>query len=292
MRPPRPPVRPFRLLALAAVVVLLLAGCTSDDSTSDDASRGSTTSTTVEPSAPSILNVTSTDYAYALDTEEVAAGLVTVNQDNQGEENHQVTLVRLEDGQTPADVAAGLSSQGDGFVDAANYAGGPNNTIGGETGSATVPLAEGSYALVCFIPNQEGESHYKLGMLGQVDVVAPADGGAAQPAPPTPDASVSLVDFAFDFPDDLPASGTIEITNDGTQAHEWTVGNLDNTAGTGLSAIAPGAVAYVPIDLARGDYSFNCFVADPETRTPHVALGMTARATLPGGGSGTTASTG
>ena len=293
MHPPRFPLRPTILLALGAVMVLVLAGCSSDDAGSDDAAGASTTSTTAVPEVPSTLNVTSTDYAYALDTDQDAAGLVTVNQDNEGEENHQVTLVRLEDGQTPADVAAGLSTEGDGFVDAANYAGGPNNTIAGETGSATVPLTEGSYALVCFIPNQDGESHYALGMLGEVEVVAPPGGEEAQPAPPTPDASVSLVDFAFDYPDDLPASGTIEVTNDGTQAHEWTVGNLDNTAGTGLSAIAPGAVAYVPIELTAGDYSFNCFVTDPESRTPHIALGMTAQVTLPGGGSGpTTTSTG
>lgn len=293
MRRPPFPLRPSRLLALVAVLALVLAGCSSDDSSddssSDDATAASTTSTTAEASPPSTLNVTSTDYAYALDTEEVATGLVTVNQDNQGAENHQVTLVRLEDGQTAADVAAGLEAEGDGFVAATNYAGGPNNTIAGETGSATVSLTEGSYALVCFIPNQDGESHFALGMLGEVDVVASPGGEEAPAAPPTPDASVSLVDFAFDYPDDLPAAGTIEVTNDGTQAHEWTVGNLDNTAGTGLAAIAPGAVAYVPIDLAAGDYSFNCFVADPETRTPHVALAMTAQVTLPGGGSGTTA---
>lgn len=283
----RLPLRPTHLATLAAVLVLLVAGCSSsgDSDRADDAPGAETTTTTAPATAPDTLNVIATDYAYALDTEQVAAGLVTVNQDNQGAENHQVTLVRLEDGQTPAEVADGLSAQGDGFIDAANYAGGPNNTIAGETGSATVPLTEGSYALVCFIPNQDGESHYALGMLGEVEVVPAAD-EAAPADPPAADASVSLVDFAFEGDDDLPTAGTIEVTNDGTQAHEWTVGNLDNTVGTGLSAIAPGAVAYVPIDVAPGDYSYNCFVADPETRTPHIALGMTAQVTLPGQGAG------
>ena len=278
----RLPLRPTHLATLAAVLVLLVAGCSSSgDSDRADDAPGAETTTTAPATAPDTLNVIATDYAYALDTEQVAAGLVTVNQDNQGAENHQVTLVRLEDGQTPAEVADGLSAQGDGFIDAANYAGGPNNTIAGEAGSATVPLTEGSYALVCFIPNQDGESHYALGMLGEVEVVPAAD-EAAPADPPAADASVSLVDFAFEGDDDLPTAGTIEVTNDGTQAHEWTVGNLDNTVGTGLSAIAPGAVAYVPIDVAAGDYSYNCFVADPETRTPHIALGMTAQVTLPG----------
>ena len=283
----RLPLRPAHLAALAAGLVRLVAGCSSsgDADRADGAPGAETTTTTAPATAPDTLNVIATDYAYALDTEQVAAGLVTVNQDNQGAENHQVTLVRLEDGQTPAEVADGLSAQGDGFIDAANYAGGPNNTIAGETGSATVPLTEGSYALVCFIPNQDGESHYALGMLGEVEVVPAAD-EAAPADPPAADASASLVDFPFEGDDDLPTAGTIEVTNDGTQAHEWTVGNLDNTVGTGLSAIAPGAVAYVPIDVAAGDYSYNCFVADPETRTPHIALGMTAQVTLPGQGAG------
>lgn len=281
MRRRRFPLQPVHLLALLALfAMLVVAGaCSSGDSGTDQAADA----TTAAPAVPTSLNVTSTDYAYALDTEEVAAGLVTVNQDNQGEENHQVTLIRLEDGQTSGDVADGLEDRGDAYVAPANYAGGPNNTVAGDTGSATVSLMEGSYALICFIPAQDGESHFAKGMVGQLEVV-PAAGEAAAPEPPVADETVTMTDFAYDYPTDFAGEGTVEVVNDGDQAHEWTVNDADNLHGSGLSAIAPGAVGYVPIDLPDGDYTFNCFLTDPATLTPHIALGMTAAVTLPGGG--------
>lgn len=274
-----------RPLALLAAILLIAAGCSSDSSGGDEAAGdrpGSTTTTTAETVAPTTVEVTSTDYAYALDTDTVSSGLVEVNQINEGQENHQVTLIRLEDGQTPADVATGLEDRGDHFVADDAYAGGPNNTIPGETGSATVPLTEGSYALICFIPTQDGESHYTQGMVARLDVVAAPESVEA-PVAPEADETVTLSDFAFDSPTDFSGQGTVEVVNDGAQVHEWTVGNQANTAGTGLSAIAPGATAYVPIDLVGGDYSFNCFVTDEATGQAHVTLGMTAQITVPGG---------
>lgn len=276
--------RPAPLLALLGVVLLIAVGCAGNDSPSDDAGPRdpSATPTTAETVAPTTVDVTSTDYAYALDTDTVSSGLVEVNQINEGQENHQVTLIRLEDGQTTEEVASGLEDQGDHFVADDAYAGGPNNTIAGGTGSATVPLTEGTYALVCFIPAQDGESHYTKGMVAQLDVVAAPESVEA-PVPPRADETVTMSDFAYDSPVDFSGHGTVEVVNDGDQAHEWTVGNRENTAGTGLSAIAPGVTAYVPIDLDAGDYSFNCFLVDPATGQAHVSLGMTAQVSVPGG---------
>jgi uncharacterized cupredoxin-like copper-binding protein len=283
---PRHPRRARHLLALLAALLLLAAGCSSDDS-GDDTSAGTSpdsaaVATTTEAAAPTTLNVTSTDYAYALDTETVSAGLVEVNQVNEGAENHQVTLIRLQDGQSAPDVAAGLEAEGDHFVADDTYAGGPNNTVAGATGSATVPLTEGEYALICFIPNQDGESHFALGMVAQLEVV-PAPESVEAPLPPEADQTVTMSDFAFDQPADFAGQGMVEVVNDGLQVHEWTVSNADNSIGTGLSGIAPGATAYVPIDLAADDYTFICFVTDPATGTAHVGLGMTAEVTVPGG---------
>lgn len=280
--PTRRPSR-TRLLPLLTVVALVLVSCSSDDSSSDASGAGDpdSTTTTTAAAAPTELDVTTSDYAYALSTEEVAEGLVTVNETNEGAENHQVTLVRLEATQTPIDLADALEDQGDIAAAPDAYAGGTNNTVSGGTNSATVPLTEGSYALICFIPNEDGESHFTLGMVGALDVVA----SVAEPVtPPETDTTVVMSDFAFGMPQGFSAEGMVEVVNDGEQAHEWTVNNPDNTVGTGLAAIAPGATAYVPIDLPDGDYIFNCFVTDPQSRAPHIALGMTAEISVPGGG--------
>ena len=202
----RLPFRSTRLVALAAVVVLVAAGCSSDDATvADTAAPAPTTSSAPEPTAPSTLNVTATDYAYAVDTEEVAAGLVTVNQDNQGAEAHQVTLVRLEDDQTVAEVVAGFQGpEGDHFVGNAAYAGGPTNTLPGEEATTTIELTEGTYGMFCFIASADGESHFVKGMAGQVEVVS----GPEEPIePPEVDATIRMSDFTYDVPADFTGDG-------------------------------------------------------------------------------------
>lgn len=270
-------------LALLAVILLLVAtACSSDGSAGGESGDpGATATTAPDTAAPTEVDITTTDYAYGLDTEEVAAGLVTVNETNEGAENHQVTLIRLEATQTAIDLAEALEDQGDVAAAPEAYAGGTNNTVAGGSNSAIVPLTEGSYALICFIPDQEGESHFRLGMVDQLDVVA---GEVEAVAPPETDTTLALSDFAFGLPQGFSAQGMVEVVNDGEQAHEWTVNNLANTVGTGLAAIAPGATAYVPIDLPDGDYTINCFVTDPQTGAPHVALGMTSEVSVPGGG--------
>ena len=287
--------RPLRLLALLATVLLLAAACSSSDDDAGTGAAGDTTTTAgetttapAESAAPATLDVTSTDFAYALDTDTVPAGLVTVTQTNDGEENHQITLVRLEDGQTTADVAAGLAGpEADHFVSNDAYAGGPNSTVAGGTDTSTVELAEGSYGLFCFIPSQDGESHFQKGMVAEL-TVTPAEGTPAEP--PETDGTITMSDYTYDVPADFTGHGTYEVVNDGPQVHELTVSNADNTVGGGLTAISPGATAYVDLDLPDGDYSFVCFVGDEDTGAPHFTLGMSVPVTIGSGGSPPTTS--
>lgn len=272
-----------RVLFGIATLVLVVAGCSSD-SGSDEAGSDTTaapTTTTASPAATSV-NVTSTDFAYAVDTDTVAAGLVEINQDNEGEEPHQVTLMRLEEDQSVADVVEGLQGpEGDHFVADDAYAGGPTNTLPGESGAVTVELTEGEYAMVCFIASSDGESHYVKGMAGALEVVAT---DAAPVEPPEATATVHMSDFTYDVPADFTGQGVIEVVNDGPQVHELTIGAPDLSAGSGLAAIAPGATAYLPVDLEPGTYNFVCFVSDSESTDPHFALGMNIDVTVPGGG--------
>ncbi len=274
------------LVSALGVVALLAAGCSSDDGDSDDAGGETTTSietTTTEAPAPAALDVTSTDFAYALDTESVPAGLVAVTQDNQGEESHQVTLIRLDDGQTADQLAEALASGGDTAAAPEAYAGGPNATPPGGSDTATVDLTEGEYALICFIPSADGESHFQKGMVGSLTVTAPE--GPAAAAPDT-EGTIHMADYTYTVPDDFTGQGTYEVVNDGPQVHELTISTATDDGDGGLTAIAPGATAYVELDLAPDDYNFTCFVSDEDTGAPHFTLGMNVPVTVGGGGGG------
>lgn len=276
-----------RFLALASVGALLLltaAACSSDDSdsASSDTTAAQETTTTAAPE-PAALGVTSTDYAYELDTETVPAGLVSVTQQNDGEESHQVTLIKLDDGQTADQLATALTEEGEGAAAPESYSGGPNSTAPGDDDTVTLDLAEGDYALICFIPSSDGVSHFQKGMVGQL-TVGPAEGPAA--APPETEGTIHMADFTYVLPDDFTGQGTYEVVNDGPQVHEITISTATDDGDGGLAAIAPGATAYVDLDLAAADYNFTCFVGDAETGAPHFTLGMNLPVTVGGGGGG------
>jgi plastocyanin len=222
--------------------------------------------TTGEPVEPFDWQVTSVDFRYELATAEVPAGPVEVIQTNEGEEDHQVTLIRLEDGQTPDDLLNTIATEGDDVLDPAAFAGGPNGVPSGETNSAVVNVTPGEYVAYCFLPE-----HAAQGMIEPFTVT----GDAVEPAPMPSDEGVGLEDFQFNVPADFTGQGTVEVVNNGRQAHELTIVDTEAGAGAGgLTTIAPGSTGYIPLDLAPGTYQFVCFVTDPESGQIHAQLGM------------------
>ena len=281
-----------RAVALAAAFVAVAAGCSSSDDSGSEAASASTTvpTTTTADAAPSTLDVTSRDFAYALGSDTVPAGLVTVTQQNEGSQPHQVTLIRLEDGQTADQLATALAEDGEAAAAPENYAGGPNAIQPGGDDEATVELAEGDYALICFIPSSDRQAHFEKGMVAAL-TVGPAAGPTA--APPETDGTIHMADYSYVLPDDFTGQGTYAVVNDGPQVHELTVSTgADGATGGGLAAIAPGATGYLSLDVADG-YSFVCFVSDEESGAPHFTLGMSVPISLGDGdpaGASTTSS--
>jgi uncharacterized cupredoxin-like copper-binding protein len=264
------------VLCLLAVV---LVGCGDDggDDADDLGADGATTTSaadtdTSEPSAESFqFDVTSVDFGYELAADEVPAGTVDVVQTNEGEEEHQVTLIRLDEGQTPDQLRQVIADEGDDALDPSVFAGGTNSIPAGESNSAVVNLTPGEYVAYCFIPD-----HAAQGMVEPFTVT----GETVEPVAQDADTTVGLENFAFDVPDDFSGQGTVEVTNNGDQPHELTILKADQTGAGGLATIAPGETGYIPIDLAPGDYTFVCFVTDPESGQIHLQLGMQANVTV------------
>lgn len=295
-------------VSAAALLVLVMAACGDDSDDSSAATAGGDAATTAAPAttaaapettaAPeaeaTVVDVEMADFSYTAPTE-VPAGLVTVDATNSGAEEHQATILRLNDGVT-LQQALGTFAQDEleGFK-LITLHGGPNGVAPGASQSTTQELAEGNYAYVCFIPSpSDGVPHAAKGMLMEFTVTAP-EGEAA--ATPEADAQVVLDDFSFTFPADFDGQGTFEVVNEADQPHEMTLYQLAEGAtladvqgfftseapptgpppispAGGSAAQAPATSTFVPLELAPGNYVMVCFIPDAASGQPHVALGM------------------
>jgi hypothetical protein len=151
-------------------------------------------------------------------------------------------------------------------------------------------LEPGSYVLICAIPSPDGVPHSDKGMVATLEVTEPP---AAQAAEPDADVTVTLSEFAFAAPDTLPAGETtFDVVNAGAQIHEMGMIKLDEgatleealaslegpegpyTVVGALYGLEGGAEGWTTIDLTAGTYAMVCFVTDPDSGQPHIALGM------------------
>lgn len=241
-----------------------------------------------------VIRATDNDYP---ETAETAAGLTKVTIDNQGQELHQIALLQLTDGKSFDDFTAFASTakETDPLPSWAVPAGGPAVAAPGQKASTFVSLEPGAYAMICNIPDAQGVVHAQKGMLKPLVVAAAAAESAAAPAA---DVEIKLLDFAFQVPAAVPSGAqVISVANTGKQLHEAVLLKLNEGAtaqevaaafapgGSGMPPAMPiggvvglpaGAAQSFPADLTAGRYALLCFLPDPASGQPHVALGMMA----------------
>ena len=294
--------RMLLFVVLAVVIFAIGAVACSDDDDADEEVGGGDATPTVESTSVEIPSVTivANDYLFVDAPTSIPGGLTRIVFSNESvAEDHQAQLLRLKDDVSYSDFDAALDdpdvTETDIFAMVATAAGGPGTGPGGENENV-IDLEEGTYALICFIPSPtDNVQHAFKGMRQELEVTAiPAE----QPEPPDVDVSVGLADFEFDAPETLAAGETtFEVMNNGPQAHEMAVFQLDDGTTTedllGLltgaveptgpppftftgqvAVMTPGESGITTLDLEVGSYALLCFVTDPETGLPHFALGM------------------
>lgn len=232
------------------------------------------------------------DYVFT-GPEQLESGRQTVRLLNRGRDVHQIQFLALPSGKNVTDVERALASRSPSLPNWLRRHGGVNSVAPGNEASVSIQLEPGDYLLLCGIPDVAGRPHAMRGMVRALRVVEAAPSG--EPAPRA-DATLRLTDFAFALSGPLHAgSRTVQLVNDGRQAHEAVVirlaegasvqdfieryrpGGLPNSAGLeagGVTGIDPGRQASMHLDLEPGRYGLLCFLADPVTGAPHFSRGM------------------
>lgn len=227
---------------------------------------------------------------------EVNAGRTLIIYENVGQESRHSLLLELPeevDGERAlADLGPEAEEPPAWFFDA-TFPGFPGETLPGETSLAVVDLAPGTHLVLDDFP-------------ALLEVV----GADATPSPsqdPPTDGTVRLFEYGFEFPDSIaPGRQVLAVTNNGQEPHELLLArspvpvtveqvielvtnesedeNATPTGGGpsfaeiepvgGVGWISPGISAWTEVDLQPGTYIALCFVFDPETGLPHVAMGM------------------
>ncbi|MES3035438.1 MAG: hypothetical protein V4813_15670 [Gemmatimonadota bacterium] len=281
-------------LLLPCAALLSLVACAKPDAGTVADSAAPAAAAAPSSVEPTIITVVARDYTYdAPDT--ITAGLVSLRLLNKGPEMHHIQLLRFKDGKTYADFAAGMKDMKPEapmppWVELVVGPNAPADTTNGQV--VTQELVPGSYALLCVIPSPDGMPHFAKGMVQPLTVI-PATGPAA--TVPAADIKVVMSDYAWDVQPVITAGKhTVRLENAAEQAHEmlivklapgktatdfvnWTMkmqGPPPAMPMGGSTAMGKGGVAYLPIDLAPGEYALICFIPDAKDGKPHVAHGM------------------
>lgn len=225
--------------------------------------------------------------------ETIPAGWVEISFESAGEAPLFGIMGRLDDDATMDDFMGalmGMMSGETGVIPPATFIGAPA-AMPGSTQSATYNLVAGNYVLL----NVAGEEP-------QITTFVVEGEAADIDFEPEADLTVSLVDFAFALPVELPAGEqTWLIENLGEQWHELIVipvpdgttledamsllmavegeaegdGSMPEFAAV-WSPMSAGEKAWFQVDLAPGTYLVSCFIEDANSdeHAIHAALGM------------------
>jgi hypothetical protein len=289
-------------VGLLAAVLVLAVGSGASSAQSPEAGSGTTAS-------EQALTLDATDYAFAW-PETIDAGLVSVTLANSGQDLHHAYLVRLDEGAT-ADQLMPVMDRLLGedpaafaeFEELVSWSGGIGILMPGASQTLTLDLGPGEYVWFCGIPAPDGQPHYAKGMVSSFEVRAATEDGAV--VAPQATGEVGLQDFAFALPESIGAGEQRwEVTNAGSQTHEMLLARLEpgataidfamafgDPAATepppgvplgGVGPIEPGTATWLDLDLEPGTYAAFCYIPDPGSGQPHLALGMIAEFTVDG----------
>ena len=228
----------------------------------------------------------------------IPGGQVTIRLQNRGHEPHQLQLLKLDEGKSPADLDAALREGGGVVPRWAKHMGGPNGIGSGDTAEATMYLEPGSYVIICGIPTKNHQTHAALGMQKALLVAKNA------PAPPDfyGNFHMAMFDYEFVVVQSLKKGRhTFYVINRGSQTHQASVVRLHPGASAqdvlaafdsdatlplpgkligGISGLEPGGDGTFTAEFTPGNYAIICMFSNPIVGNSHAAKGMVMNFTI------------
>jgi hypothetical protein len=281
---------PFHATA-AAAIALLASGCAKTETKPAADSAASVATPAPTPAATvNTVNFTAKEFAFE-GPDTIPAGLTAFHLTDAGQELHHLSLIKLDQGKTFADLQAAFKAGGPPPEWLVEY-GGVNPPAPGESATAMQVMEPGNYAVVCFVESADHVPHMAKGMMKPLTVTASANANMTEP---TADVTLTLSDYTFGLSKPLVAGKQmIKVENTATQPHEvvlvqlapgktiedvgkWVFDMKGPPPGKpigGIPGFVPGKRAYFEANLAPGDYGMICFIPDAKDGKPHVAHGM------------------
>ncbi len=245
------------------ILIVLVAASASCGGGAETPSRSTGTSAREPVREVSLIaSDSSVDFPKTLEAEPLS-----ITFENRGEKAHTASFARLNQGITLQDLR-GIRSDID-FFSALTLSARMPNTKPGESTTLLAEFPPGRYIVV----REEDEVHARF------DVTAPSGNEITEP---TADIDVTVGEFYFDMPHELPAGEiTLALTNMGEQGHEMIIADEAKQKEFRLFyAPAPGGKVWYEVTLEPGTYIAACQFTDPQTGKAHFDLGMRTEFTV------------
>jgi hypothetical protein len=281
------------IVVMLALVLSGPAGVVAQDSTPEASGSG------LAALSYSELLVRVNGDAFEMPETTVPAGRTLVRLENVGEESWHGFMLQVPEDVTDEQVVADLGPEAEApppWMFEAIYPGFPGETLPGQTNLALVDLSPGRYLVL-------GDTVQQFEVVG--DMATPGATPAARE--PVAAGTVRLFEYNFQFPDAQALGRQVwAVTNAGREPHELLLARspepvtaeqvmqlladpsevatpsgggpsfADFEPAGGIGWLSPGLTAWTEVDLTPGTYVALCFVYDPATGLPHVAMGMVA----------------
>jgi hypothetical protein len=284
-------IRPSFHVTAAAAVAFLAAGCAKTETKpAADSAAAVATSTPTPAAAVNTVSFNAKEFAFE-GPDSVPAGLTAIKINDVGQELHHVSLIKLEQGKTFADLQAAFKAGGPPPAWAVAY-GGVNPPVPGGSATAMQVLDPGNYAVVCFVESADHVPHLAKGMMKSLTVTANANANTTEPPS---DVTLTLSDYKFVLSKPLAAGKQmIKVENMAEQPHEvvlvqlapgktiedlgkWVFDMKGPPPGKpmgGVPAFMKGKNSFFEANLEPGEYGMICFIPDAKDGKPHMEHGM------------------
>lgn len=240
--------------------------------------------------APTVVTLGFHDFSFDAPAT-LPAGAITFKGVNKGKNPHHGMLVKLPAGKTAKDLLAALANPGPPPT-WATFMGGPQ-----EGAEITINMTAGDYVWLCMVPGADGVPHVAKGMVKPFSVTA----NKTPAAMPTPDITVTMKDFGWEFSKPLTAGPhTVKFVTAPGQPHEIVIWKLapgktakDLAAWAekmdapppaqvvgGVSPMQAGIQNIAHLNLPAGQYVLICFIPDAKDGKEHLKHGMVQEITL------------